>query len=272
MPGKPYDPWYVHMLILNRARSRSSVHFVDELEEPHYRRRPRTLSRHSSEEEIIESRPRSDSRRRRRRRPVYFDGAADTQRDGISADRACSKEEVQNTAGNGGKMGIAHPMQGPMKSVCRRSSSIASKEFSPPITTNQAQLAVNSSPSASRASSYASHYARFEKRSQPLDSPSNGSFMPLNVSEAWRLTDRARVAFADPGYEVDSQFPSPPSVTFAVPVTRPSRSPSPLHVRTAPVPTNTRYSERVRRHTEPFNPAYSNDGVFTAVPRQTSYE
>lgn len=260
----------LRMLTSTRARSRSSVHFVDEHEGKYYHRRPRSSSRHSSVEGTMGSRPRSYSRRRRR--PLYCDGADDTQTDGNNADRDNAKEELKNTRSHGENEDRADPLQRAMKSGTRRTTSGAADQLLSNSMLGQTCLPAVLSRSASDVFSAGNVHAGVGKQSQGVNGRCRDFQPSLSADHTRKLPDRARVGFVDPGYDVDSQLPSPP-VSFAVPALRSTSTPSPLPFRTMPFPKmRTRESVRSRRYTEPPSPAYSNDGVFTAVPRQGSYE
>lgn len=249
------------MLISYRRRTRSSVHFVDHLEEPRYHRRPRSLIRHSSVE-ILESRTPHTSRLRRRR-PLYYDGAADTQINGIYSDLDGAKEEEANAADC--VETIAVPAKSPKPTTPDEPISL--------FTANHTHSPAELSRSTSRFSSNEGHHAQVKKQSPRFDGHSDKLHISSSGPKTSRLTDRVRVAFADPGYEVDSQIPSPPSVTYAAPILRPSRTLSPLYVYDIRSPGKTYSIGCGCCHTEPLSPAYSDAGDSSPVScRKMSYE
>ena len=123
---------------MNSLRSRSSVHFVDEFDEPYHRRRPPSRSRHSSVEEVVASRPRSYSRCRR---PVYVDGAADTQTDDARWHPSSAEEHFEPSMSVGEKgSGSSKPLEDSTASGYRRSPSSASVKVLPPTAAEVSNL------------------------------------------------------------------------------------------------------------------------------------
>ena len=256
------------MLIATRTRSRSSVHFIDEIDEPHHRHTSRSPSRHSSVEEVIASRPRSYSRRHR---PIYLDGAADTQPN----DARCNLgggEETGDSTNKEEYTGSPEPLGNYKASRCRRSPSSAFVNVQTPVTFKEAHLALKSSLSASTTSSNVSHLAQYAKDSQDHNRSSDKTEATSDAADSSNLNDRARVAFADYGYEIDSQFPSPPSVNFAVPAHRQPQSLSPLRIPILHVSRKFLHDAHDLRDMGICSPIHSSKREFYTGPRQSSYD
>ena len=242
------------------------MHFVDELEIPRYNRRPRSLSRHSSVEAVIESRPRSYSRRRR---PLYYDGATDSRIDGIKTIQFEAMDEIPSAQLDKRSAGEAGPLQRPVTSEDRHTTSGTPREYLAPKTIDRTTLLAEAPRCVSNDSYARIGHAGLGGKHYTLNGHTKTPASSQNIGQNWRLIERARAAFSEPAYEVDPQFPSPPPVTFAVPVPRSTRTTSalPVHAK-SPRPVGTRPRRRTHQYSEPLSPAYSNGGLFTAVPRQ----
>ena len=104
-----------------------------------------------------------------------------------------------------------------------------------------------------------------------FDGPSDRPNDLSNATSSLDLNDKARIAFEDYSYELDSQFPSPPPVNLAIPLHRQSRSLSPLRLPPKPLSRIQSRRDLASPHFQTYRPSYSSYEDSTAVPVQKFY-
>ena len=235
------------------------MRFVDELERPYHGHRRRRLSRYSSKEEIVVSTP-SSRGYSHGRRPVYYDGPADAQSDDLR--RTTLKEEEGDVSVNSrGK-------------ESRSKESLEVSQMSKP-SRNTHPTSITSDSHATRNMIKSAPILLAKSSSRPFSAMLH-SFPTLDglyerpngrsdATDTCRLNNRGLVASEDYGYEVDSQFPSPPLVHFAVPVHQRSQSLSPLRLPPRPRSRMPAQRDLCSNRAAEYKPEYVSDGPSTAV-------
>ena len=220
-------------------------------------------------EAVLESRPRSYSRRRRH---LYYDGAAESQKDSTYADDDAAEEQARSGRGHGQVKDIAAPSAQPMTLESRCIKNRSSNESLTLSPFGQYQVSAKSSISGSNKFLPKYGDARLEQQHFDLNGHSQNRILSSSGASSRGPTGRARAVSAQPGYEVDSQYPSAPSVTYASPSPQfTSISPS-LSERTISPPSDYVPQHQRRCYSEPLSPACSNDGVTNANAHQNSFE
>ena len=203
---------------MSRRRSASSVHFEDEVDRVRYRRRSRSRSSRDSPyddpvEEFIVSRPHS---KLRRRRPMFFDGIFDRRTESQDQNLPPEKPSVSSGTKNKERERVSEKSH---------ASIVPEKSFS----VSQIKHDSNGHGIKSRgvSSSRSSHKSHGNHGSPSGSRDKSSHSFPMDRSSPILESDIAGERYIPQfacDYEVDSQFPSPPRVTYARPVLQQSRS------------------------------------------------
>ena len=209
-------------------------------------------------EEIMASRPRSFQHVRP---SSFFNGTRDNPTESSGESQANGKDGPKAQADDEEKITSPEPTEKLKMPERQYGSSSAATKIHPAIATDETYHASKSSRSTTRASDYAPSEQRFQPSSHAFGDPSDSSDVPSRSRDPADLNNWARRVYASCDWEVDSEFPSPPHVTFAVPTSARSRSPSPLRFPMTAISGRPTYSRRGQRSTYPITPADSYDGV-----------